>query len=166
MPSTMTGADHRDHGVAGRLADLHGEVAVALVDQRLLGVRELARQCLERVRELRFLLELLDLLGIDLIGHEETGEQARQRLDLGPTAEPGCGSLERDLDAAIGEDELGALLAGALDRGHHLGAGLDAELARDPSLERRHDQRAEEEDAPCPRAAPRGCRACATPPGW
>ena len=141
----VAGADHGDDGLTGRFADLHREVAVALVDQRLLGLGELARQRLERVGELRFLLELLDVLGVDLLGDEERGEQARERLDLGPGAEPRGGSLERDLDAAIGEHELSTG-----SRAHSMAATISAPGLTPSWLamrrwNARHDQRAEQE---------------------
>ena len=49
------------------------------------------------------------------------------------------------LDVAVHQHQVGAALVRLLDPLHHLGAGGDAQLGGNAALERRHDQRAEQQ---------------------
>ena len=80
-----------------------GEPAVALVDQRPLGRREVVGQLLHHLRQHVGLLQALDLLGLELLVRQHGRDHRGEHLAPAPPPRGRPRPAERHLDVAVGE---------------------------------------------------------------
>ncbi len=76
---------------------------------------------------------------------EDARGQLHEQLELVPEAQIAPDAFQRDLDVAIGQDELGSGFFRQLDALEHLGARLDAQLLAQTPIEAGHDQLRQQE---------------------
>ena len=99
----MTGPDHGDQPIARRLADLLGQVEIALVDQHALDARHRLAELVEEPRQRVALAEVPQVVLAELLLLEHPGDQRRDQHQLLPERERAPGPTQGDADLAVAE---------------------------------------------------------------